>query len=1085
MAKTLSFAALDILLAFQCAFAGVLEVPAKFSTIQTAIDMASDGDTVLVSPGEYNLTEPIEFNRLHDPANSKSPPLKNVILRSEVGAAETIIRMQTPPPDFDSSILIIDKGETRATVVQGFTLTAGGGSGPLRNGGGIRIEGSSPTILECIIASNSIPGRGGGIYCRGGSPLIRSCVITGNSAGDSGYGGALYCEDGSTLELVGCSIRGNSASHGGGIFSFMGRNEVRLIDCELIENVARFDGAAIEAEYGSVFLTDCRVLRNRGGRSIIVAGDSRVTRCVFEENEGGADCRGSTVIEECTFSSNGLGVICGSQAVLHSSMIRGNARSGLELLDNATAKRCVITRNGVGVRCYGSSALEECTITENEGEEGAGVIAEGSPRIVGCHIARNAARKFGGGLYCRSGFVKLESCRIEGNSARIGGGGLHGGSFELSRCTIVQNSAEQAGAIEGRGGTLFMASCTIAGNTSARGTAMLLSFSSVNIVDSIVFWNAPGPVHSEPLSNLTVEHSCIEGEEVSPGDGNINQDPLFCGWKGSADVYVDASALESGDGSPARPYREISEALDFDYAISGTSPCIGAARNGADMGAPNGNCPEGRPRSPRRVYLAAGRYTTQGNTLAHEVSLLGAGSEATALEGTIHGLRTEAVLERLSVVGGRSSGVAVPFGESPTLRDCVISDNQATQGGGIQCWASSVRLERCTLKHNVAEKGGAIYGVDGALDLAGCVILENLAEEGAAIFSANEAVTIVDSAISRNVATGRIANSIIYSAGWSTFREWKPHLALSKCVLESNFVAQHGGGVVQTTLLEAPFEARITGCSILGNRAFGVISQEGLWLSNCVVAGNSGAGIASSGGTIRNCTIADNDAVGLTAGDSGGGVSVVSSILWGNAPADDVRGDPSISYSCIEGALPAGAGNIGEDPRFVRRGLYDFGRTSAVRIAGVEHSLPDYVIEKGDYSLGDGSPCMDSGDPNAAPDSDFDGHGRPCGVRGDMGAFEHGGCEAVTPFRRGDANADAEENVSDAIFVLAWLFQGGESPACEKAGDLDDNGTVDLTDAIVLLMHLFLGAAPPPPPRSCGPDPTSDPLSCAAFSPCG
>ena len=102
-----------------------------------------------------------------------------------------------------------------------------------------------------------------------------------------------------------------------------------------------------------------------------------------------------------------------------------------------------------------------------------------------------------------------------------------------------------------------------------------------------------------------------------------------------------------------------------------------------------------------------------------------------------------------------------------------------------------------------------------------------------------------------------------------------------------------------------------------------------------------------------------------------------------------------------------------------------------------------------------------------------------------MGAFEGGACAPEALFSRGDANSDAEENISDAIFVLAWLFQGGEPPACEKAADLDDSGHADLTDPIVLLMHLFQGAAPPPGPRSCGPDPTPDLLSCSVFAPCG
>lgn len=75
-------------------------------------------------------------------------------------------------------------------------------------------------------------------------------------------------------------------------------------------------------------------------------------------------------------------------------------------------------------------------------------------------------------------------------------------------------------------------------------------------------------------------------------------------------------------------------------------------------------------------------------------------------------------------------------------------------------------------------------------------------------------------------------------------------------------------------------------------------------------------------------------------------------------------------------------------------------------------------------------------------------------------------------FRRGDANDDGKQDISDAIFVLTHLFLGGPRWNCEEGSDINGDGGTDLSDAVYLLGHLFLGTpAPPAPYPDCGPDP--------------
>lgn len=73
-------------------------------------------------------------------------------------------------------------------------------------------------------------------------------------------------------------------------------------------------------------------------------------------------------------------------------------------------------------------------------------------------------------------------------------------------------------------------------------------------------------------------------------------------------------------------------------------------------------------------------------------------------------------------------------------------------------------------------------------------------------------------------------------------------------------------------------------------------------------------------------------------------------------------------------------------------------------------------------------------------------------------------------YRRGDANSDGSVNLTDAVFILGYLFLQGPLPLCPDAADVDDSDTLQLTDVITVLQYLFLQAPPPPAPGpfNCG-----------------
>lgn len=80
-------------------------------------------------------------------------------------------------------------------------------------------------------------------------------------------------------------------------------------------------------------------------------------------------------------------------------------------------------------------------------------------------------------------------------------------------------------------------------------------------------------------------------------------------------------------------------------------------------------------------------------------------------------------------------------------------------------------------------------------------------------------------------------------------------------------------------------------------------------------------------------------------------------------------------------------------------------------------------------------------------------------------------CERAS-FRRGDCNGDGSVTglVTDAIFLLKFLFVGGIKPLCLAACDVDGDGNLaGVADAIYLLNFNFQGGVRPPQPfPDCG-----------------
>lgn len=85
--------------------------------------------------------------------------------------------------------------------------------------------------------------------------------------------------------------------------------------------------------------------------------------------------------------------------------------------------------------------------------------------------------------------------------------------------------------------------------------------------------------------------------------------------------------------------------------------------------------------------------------------------------------------------------------------------------------------------------------------------------------------------------------------------------------------------------------------------------------------------------------------------------------------------------------------------------------------------------------------------------------------------------DTVPEFQRGDADGDGQLCMSDAILLVYHLWRDGRPLPCMDAADANDDGSIDVGDVLASLYAVFHGL-PLPPPVLCGADPTPDYLSC-------
>lgn len=179
--------------------ATIIHVPQDQPIIQAGIDIAIDGDTVLVDTGTY--VENIKFNG------------KNIVVGSlllTTGDASYILQTVIDG-DSNGTVVTFESGEDSSAMLIGFTVTNGYDT----YGGGIKCrDNSNPILKNLVVIHNVAYWVGGGIYIGDSNPILTKITVSDNTAVEMALGGGIYLYN-SSATLTNISVSENYAHHNG------------------------------------------------------------------------------------------------------------------------------------------------------------------------------------------------------------------------------------------------------------------------------------------------------------------------------------------------------------------------------------------------------------------------------------------------------------------------------------------------------------------------------------------------------------------------------------------------------------------------------------------------------------------------------------------------------------------------------------------------------------------------------------------------------------------------------------------------------------------------------------------------------
>ena len=580
-----------------------------FATIQAAIDVAADGDRIEVTWGHYQGNGASVINTQG----------KGLTLDAPFGASVWGAGQQT--------CIVCDSQEMADTIISGFIFHAGDGGND--RGGGIHLDGSSPTFIDCDIreceadlggglrASNSNASftnctfenntatRGGGLHLTQFTGEITDCTIESNEADSAGAG--IWCHD-STFAMMCTTITMNTTADGPGGGFFCEQACPTITGCEFSDNTAGVDGGSASCKGGGIYcgqdscpsITDTSIATNTawmGGGLQSDWSSAMLSTCVVIANNG-------------VHGGGGLSISGGDLSMVDSAVVSNESSAGsgggISIHQQSTAiiARTMIQLNSTPVFGGGlllddaDATIENCDIRNNSAFRGGGVRLFNEDRSVleGCALTGNMATH-GGGVSCDSNPTSmLAACQFSDNTASADYSAFDAGQ-DVPGPTLSDNRF-CANGLDSVGGTLV----ALGGNARAD----LNGSDGVDVVDLILLVTNWG----DPMSTNTIDVDL---------DGAITiQDLLVMlqSWGqctvASTDIeYLTATARDGMEQADPIHFEIDSDAWSAQHNFDEFSAILQADQNGGSMQAPHGTSDGSWPQLRVTVTLTEASTTLQ------------------------------------------------------------------------------------------------------------------------------------------------------------------------------------------------------------------------------------------------------------------------------------------------------------------------------------------------------------------------------------------------------------------------------------------------------------------------------------------